>query len=228
MLRAPTPTAAAELVAPPREVWLGALDLLARRLQTGALRQLDRAGSAPGCDGGSAGPAIGPGGAPAPAPGLAGAALAGPVAAGACSARGKICWPCSAVCQNGWQRDLAQRREATRAALRLGLLDPSLVLRRGYAWLSDAQGHTLSSVHQLAPGEAVRATLADGAVDLTVSGRSEQLVSTIQGFHNHPRGHHGTHPARSALRNRRLGPPLLQAKPWSFTTASTTTPMWST
>ena len=68
------------------------------------------------------------------------------------------------------QRDLAQRQERlARAALRLGLLDPSLVLRRGYAWLSDAQGHTLSSVHQLAPGQAVRATLADGAVDLTVS-----------------------------------------------------------
>jgi exonuclease VII large subunit len=51
----------------------------------------------------------------------------------------------------------------------IGLLDPSLVLRLGYAWLTDPQGHTLSSVAQMAPGQAVRATLADGEVDLTVS-----------------------------------------------------------
>jgi exodeoxyribonuclease VII large subunit len=40
-LRAPTPTAAAELVAQPREVWLGALDLLADRLESAVQRQLD-------------------------------------------------------------------------------------------------------------------------------------------------------------------------------------------
>ena len=40
-LRAPTPTAAAELVAQPREVWLGALDLLADRLESAVQRQID-------------------------------------------------------------------------------------------------------------------------------------------------------------------------------------------
>ncbi|GAO22913.1 exodeoxyribonuclease 7 large subunit [Alicycliphilus sp. B1] len=40
-LRAPTPTAAAELVSEPRAVWLGALDLLAGRLQDAAQRQID-------------------------------------------------------------------------------------------------------------------------------------------------------------------------------------------
>jgi exonuclease VII large subunit len=41
-LRAPTPTAAAELVAQPREVWLGALDLLADRLESGVQRQIEQ------------------------------------------------------------------------------------------------------------------------------------------------------------------------------------------
>ena len=42
-LRAPTPTAAAELAAQPQETWLGALDLVAGRLQDAAWRRLDRA-----------------------------------------------------------------------------------------------------------------------------------------------------------------------------------------
>ena len=67
--------------------------------------------------------------------------------------------------QRGLQTE-AQRLD--RAALRLGLLDPHLVLERGYAWLSDAQGQTISSVRQTSPGQAVRASLADGTVELTV------------------------------------------------------------
>ncbi|MGB4359792.1 MAG: exodeoxyribonuclease VII large subunit, partial [Rhodoferax sp.] len=43
-LRAPTPTAAAELVAQPRDAWLGALDQVQRRLSDAVLRQLDRQG----------------------------------------------------------------------------------------------------------------------------------------------------------------------------------------
>lgn len=41
-LRAPTPTAAAELVSQPREVWLGALQLMQGRLEDGVQRLLDR------------------------------------------------------------------------------------------------------------------------------------------------------------------------------------------
>jgi exodeoxyribonuclease VII large subunit len=62
-----------------------------------------------------------------------------------------------------------QQEQLDRAALRLGLLDPSLVLRRGYAWLTDTQGRTVTSVRQITMGQAVRATLADGEVDLNVS-----------------------------------------------------------
>jgi exodeoxyribonuclease VII large subunit len=58
-----------------------------------------------------------------------------------------------------------------RAQLRLGLLDPKLVLQRGFAWLTDEQGGALSSVKQAKVGQPVHATLADGVVDLTVSSK---------------------------------------------------------
>ena len=58
------------------------------------------------------------------------------------------------------------------AELRLGLLDPKLVLQRGFAWLSDEKGQAVSSIHQVKVGQPVRATLANGVVDLTVSSKS--------------------------------------------------------
>lgn len=60
----------------------------------------------------------------------------------------------------------AQRLE--RAALRLASVDPRQVLQRGYAWLSDEGGQALTQAAQFQPGQAVRATLADGDVPLTV------------------------------------------------------------
>ena len=64
---------------------------------------------------------------------------------------------------------LGQRLERT--ALRLQLLDPQLVLDRGFALLTDAQGQVVRSVRQAPLGAQLRATLADGDVDLTVSQR---------------------------------------------------------
>ncbi|MFT4190300.1 MAG: exodeoxyribonuclease VII large subunit [Comamonas sp.] len=61
-----------------------------------------------------------------------------------------------------------QHERIERAALRLRLLDPALVLRRGYAWLEDGQGQALTQAAALRPGQAVRATLADGQADLAV------------------------------------------------------------
>ncbi len=59
-----------------------------------------------------------------------------------------------------------QRSE--RLGLRLAALDPHRVLERGYAWLSDEAGHALTRVGQLSEGQAVQATLADGTVPLVV------------------------------------------------------------
>jgi exodeoxyribonuclease VII large subunit len=70
----------------------------------------------------------------------------------------------------GVQQTPASARERLhRAALRLELLDPKLVLQRGFAWLSDADGQAITLVAQTKEGQAVQATLADGVVDLTVS-----------------------------------------------------------
>ncbi len=76
--------------------------------------------------------------------------------------------------QQDWQprfsRALQGMQERNRhAELRLGLLDPSLVLQRGYAWLTLEDGQTLSRVSQAAAGQRVRASLTDGAVDMVVT-----------------------------------------------------------
>ena len=62
-----------------------------------------------------------------------------------------------------------QKRRLDQAQLHLQLLDPHLVLQRGYAWLADMHGQPLTRALALHPGQAVRATLCDGEVDLTVT-----------------------------------------------------------
>ncbi len=167
-LRAPTPTAAAELVAQPRGVWLGALDLLATRLGDGVQRQieqrsqrLDQVAARLGRPSGLV------------------------VREQQCSARlaermrRAVLLKMQLLAHNQqaleadflvkMQQNLADHRQRLeRAALRLQLLDPYLVLQRGYALLSDSQGHAVTSVQQTQPGAALQATLADGALDLVV------------------------------------------------------------
>ena len=60
------------------------------------------------------------------------------------------------------------REGLERHSLRLDLLDPKLVLQRGYALLTDLDGTAISQTSQTWTGQALRATLADGEVDLTV------------------------------------------------------------
>ena len=52
-------------------------------------------------------------------------------------------------------------------------LDPALVLKRGYAWLQNEDGRALSSVHDLSPGQSVQAKLADGEVWMKVQAKSK-------------------------------------------------------
>ena len=54
------------------------------------------------------------------------------------------------------------------AAHRLAALDPQRVLARGYVWLSDAQGRALPSVHAVHGGDRVDAVWADGTARLEV------------------------------------------------------------
>ncbi|WP_225781576.1 exodeoxyribonuclease VII large subunit [Xenophilus sp. Marseille-Q4582] len=168
-LRAPTPTAAAELVAAPREQHLALLDHLQGRLRDALLAQVDRQGQR--LD-------------------RVAARLGRPSALaarqqGALQHRAqRLRHAARAQLQVALRRHEAQRQalpaalaaalqshrhHLDRAALRLGLLDPALVLQRGYAWLTDAQGRALTRAAQLAAGDAVQATLADGQARMTVT-----------------------------------------------------------
>lgn len=69
-------------------------------------------------------------------------------------------------------REIVARQQTRLDALqaRLQALDPRHVLARGYAWLDDGVGGAVTSVHTLLPGAEVRAVLADGSADLRVLG----------------------------------------------------------
>ena len=47
-------------------------------------------------------------------------------------------------------------------SVRLNAMNPSQVLSRGYAWISDANGRVYNSVTQLQPGQQIQAQFADG------------------------------------------------------------------
>jgi exodeoxyribonuclease VII large subunit len=168
-LRAPTPTAAAELVAQPQEVWRNVVDSVEGRLQDAVVRRIDtlnqRLDSAAARMGRPSGL-------------VARERLK-------LASTGQRLQSCAlyflkhktqqirgleGLLPVNCQRGLAlNRHRLDRAALRLSLLDPTLVLKRGYAWLADSEGHAVTRATQLHPGQPVRATLADGTVDLTVS-----------------------------------------------------------
>ncbi|MEO8856723.1 MAG: exodeoxyribonuclease VII large subunit [Burkholderiaceae bacterium] len=170
-LRAPTPTAASELVAQPRDVWMGATDLLERRLGDALERRLDTQGQR--IDGLSN--RLGRPSARLAEQRVALLAAARRLQLGARSVLGQkarqvqgLCEAMPVQAQLGLERTSAHLAQAE---LRLGLLDPTLVLRRGYAWLSDRQGITVTSVRQTHSGQALQATVADGTVDLVVEAR---------------------------------------------------------
>ncbi len=170
-VRAPTPTAAAELCAQPQSVWLGALDLALSRLQNGVDRQmqshsqrLDWAASRVSR--------------PSHLVTRQYARLAGlgqnlnhAVRASLLQERQRL-QTLSANFPREVQSSLQRgRQRVERAQLRLELLDPKLVLKRGYAWLADLQGQPITGPEKTHVGQPVRATLAGGEVDLTVSAR---------------------------------------------------------
>jgi len=167
-LRAPTPTAAAELVAQPREAWLAALSLLQERLgrsvrrRTDVLSQrLDTAAARLG----------------RPSARMAGQrhALARQSHRLAAVVRGRL-QALQKRLHEGVQdharavpsRLQAQDRRLEQAGLRLALLDPRLVLQRGYALLARGDGRVLVRAGDVEPGETLLAHLAQGRLDLRV------------------------------------------------------------
>lgn len=168
-LRAPTPTAAAELVSPARDELLAALDGRAQwmirrvhqRLES-AMQHLDRAGLRLRD--------------PRRQLQLQAERLlrlrqrleAAPKAQILRTRQRR------ADLETRWQRAARQMVQTQQHALglraaRLAALDPRAVLARGYAWVEGADGRPILSVAQLSTGQAVRAVWQDGAARATVT-----------------------------------------------------------
>ena len=168
-VRAPTPTAAAELCAQPQAVWLGMLATMATRLQNGVERHV-QAGSQR-LD-------------------IAASRFGRPShfvtrqQARLMSHQQRLKHAQSALASRHLNRlntlkarftqamagSLAQRLgKLDNARMRLELLNPQLVLQRGYALLSTLDDTPITRVTQTQTGQALRATLMDGQVDITVA-----------------------------------------------------------
>lgn len=168
-LRAPTPTAAAELVAQPQQAWMNALAHVAQRLQDALQCQLDRQSQRLDVVAARLG---------RPSNRLAAQRLRLSTAEHQLQAgmRSALAHRAQHLTYLGQRLpgaiQLALQRQQQRvgsAQIKLELLDPRLVLRRGYAWLQDGQGQAIGSRKQVHMGQALTATLADGTVDLTVA-----------------------------------------------------------
>ena len=168
-VRAPTPTAAAELCAQPQTVWLDVLSSMAARLQNGLDRHIQA--SSQRLD-------------------IAASRMSRPShfvtrqQARLASQQLRLQHAHSTSVNRVHSRlSLIQTRFSQalgsalaqpadrlfRANIRLELLSPQLVLKRGYAWLASTDGQAITRTGQMHTGQAVRATLMDGQVDLTVS-----------------------------------------------------------
>ena len=168
-VRAPTPTAAAELCAQPQSVWQDVLALMQSRLQNGIDRQMQVSSQRLDL-------AISRFSRPSHFVTRQQARLA--------LHRQNL----SHAQRNGLSRlkvrlealeagfpgvvEQAQqlkKQQLATARLRLELLNPQLVLKRGYAWLVTTEGRAITRTGQTHIGQPIRATLMDGEVDLIVS-----------------------------------------------------------
>ena len=168
-VRAPTPTAAAELCAGSQAVWLGALSLMFSRLQDAVDRQMQSHNQR--LDGVASRVSRPSHLVTRQQARLSGLAQSlGHAARAALRSEALKIKGLDALFPRALERSLMDARQRTeRAQLRLQLLDPKLVLERGYAWLADMNGAPITTVQGTHPGQALRATLSDGEVDLTVS-----------------------------------------------------------
>ena len=168
-LRAPTPTAAAELAAAPRQACLdnllGSASVMRRRMTDAADAQgqrLDHAALR------LARPADALSGRHRQLAGLAhGLSASGHRRLDACrSAIGQSAQRLSravSVCLGTHAARLAARED------RLRSLDPLRVLARGYALLTDRTGHAIVSVREVDVGTMLRASVGDGTLDVAVA-----------------------------------------------------------
>ena len=178
-VRAPTPTAAAELCAPQRADLLVELDGLALRLHQRMTHQLDNQAQRVDALQHRLG---------RPAERMQreslhlqhlGLQLHQALRRPWPLQRERLQWAEQAL-QRGLHQSLQQRHQALeRCATQLQLLDPRRVLQRGYALLQDAEGHAVTRSQSLEVGQQLHATLMDGEVVVTVDERRSSQFPTI-------------------------------------------------
>lgn len=167
-LRAPTPTAAAELCAPAREQRLGELAYLRERLNDGIFnaidqrgQRLDRLAQRMGRPSGRLHESL-----------QQLSRLQHRLQSGlllTTQHRHNRLQALQTALPLALRRSLElQQQRLQRGQTALGLLDPQLVLQRGYAFLTDEHGLALTRAAQARPGQPLRATLADGELGLRV------------------------------------------------------------
>lgn len=168
-LRAPTPTAAAELVAQPRQVWLEGLALVQQRLQDAVLRQIDRQGQR--LD--AATQRLGRPSQHMAQQRLRLSQLGQRMRYGMLmkvQRQAQSYQALEADFSQKTQRQLQRHRQRLeQLGLRLELLNPQRVLERGYSVLTTPSGQVVSRVGQAPVGAALKALLADGSLDVTVT-----------------------------------------------------------
>lgn len=167
-LRAPTPTAAAELVAPSQADLLAELASLASRMRSRIQRRLD--------DDGLRLDQIGMR-LRRPAATLSGLSvrLTGLRHRQAMAMQHQLGGARQTVVELSRRLEQAMQSEARRHSGRLELLaarlrsqDPRQVLSRGYTWVEDGAGQPISSISRIQAGDRVRAVWADGTMEACV------------------------------------------------------------
>jgi exodeoxyribonuclease VII large subunit len=173
-LRAPTPTAAAELCALALHEWWGVLHAQAQRAQEAMTRRLeaqaqhlDRLQQAMGRP---------QSGVTQQSRHLARLALrvSRAVASVPEQAHRELLGHAQRLSQARQRWALLQKHRLQTAHAQLQAMNPRGVLERGYSWIQDAQGRALTRTEQFQAGMAVQAVLADGEVHMTVDAPKAQ------------------------------------------------------
>jgi exodeoxyribonuclease VII large subunit len=168
-VRAPTPTAAAELAAQSRDSWLEGLRAADDRLRSAVARRMDIA--AQRLDQASA--RLGRPSMRTAAQQLRLGGTAHRLRYAVLARLARHAASLSALDERLKRATQVRLQDGVRvlerSRLRLELLDPRLVLQRGYALLADEAGRPVTSAADTHPGQALVATLADGEVALTVA-----------------------------------------------------------
>ncbi len=168
-VRAPTPTAAAELSAQSREVWLNGLQVVQGDLALAVTQRLDVAAQCLDRAAARLGRPLARLGTQQLRLTVSAHRLRHAVLSRLEKERGHL-HNDGAQLRHAMSGRLAQAVQVLeRSRLRLELLDPRLVLQRGYALLADTAGRPITSARQTHLGQSLTATLADGEVAVTVS-----------------------------------------------------------